>query len=162
MKQFRKFDEKLGTITLDKQYLFAYSKDDGFSSRLLNADFTLDYEYNYTLELCAFQHKTITNNNADCLIEKGKLTGKNLELIESLLSSDYNTLKKKYEHKGLVVTDTGIQQIFINLDKATKYIHILDGLPIECFETPVEKKLYELNEHFKELIEAKYKYWIQS
>ncbi|WP_299163180.1 hypothetical protein [uncultured Tenacibaculum sp.] len=160
MKQFRKFDKELNTILLDDKYLFAYSKGDGFSHGLLSAEFVLDYEYNYTLELNAFQHNKITNNNSNSLIEKEKLTGRELELIENLLSSNYNSLKQEYDYEGLCITDIGSQQIFINLDKKTKYIHISDGLPIECFKTIAEKKLFELNEYFKEFVETKYTKWI--
>lgn len=151
-----KFDKELKTVILDEQYLFAYSKTDGFSHRLLNADFAVDYEYSYTLELRAFQHKRITNNNSDHFIENGKLGNKEIELIENLLSSGYNSLKRGYDYKGLAITDIGNQQILINLNKTTKRIYIESGLPFECFESTAERKLYELNEYFKELIEIKY------
>ena len=160
MEQYRQYDEERKTLTLDEQYLFAYHKGDGFSHRLLNADFLLDYEYNYTLKLEAFQHKRITTNKSDFLIEKGQLEGKELEFIENLLSADYDNLKKGYDYDGLSITDIGMQQVFINLGKKTKYVWIMEGLSIESFKTPVEKKLYELNEHFKELIETKYNKWI--
>lgn len=161
MKEFVKFDKELGTALLDEKYLFGYHKVDGFSHRLLSADFALDYDYNYTLRLKAFQHEAITTNNADFFIEEGKPTAKTIKLIESLLSSAYHTLKKEYVYEGLAITDIGMQGIGINLDKKTTFINIEDGLPIECFETPAEKKLYELNEYFKELIEKKYKNWLK-
>ncbi|MCT4665953.1 MAG: hypothetical protein N4A45_12050 [Flavobacteriales bacterium] len=160
MKQIRKFDKEQNTILLDDQYLFAFSCSDGFSHRLLSAEFVLDYDYNYTLELSAFQHSKLTSNNSDSFVEKEQLNGKKLELVEGLLSSNFNSLKQEYTCEGLAITDIGSQQIFINLDKKTKYIHIINGLPIEYFSTDTEKKLFQLNEYFKELIQVKYQKWI--
>jgi hypothetical protein len=160
LKQFRIFDKELNTLLLDSKYLFAYSNNDGFSNRLLTTEFVLDYDYNYTLELNAFQHDKITNNNSNSFVEKEKLKGRVLELIEGLLSSNYNSLKQAYNYEGFEISDIGSQQIFINLDKKTKYIHVSDGLPIDCFHTVAEKKLFELNEYFKELIEKKYTKWL--
>lgn len=156
-----KFNNDLNSRILDKQYLFAYTKGDGFTHRLLKADFAVDYEYNYRLELSAFQHTGITKNNSDQFIENGKLGDKEIEILESLLFSDFNTLKGEYEYENLDITDIGNQCIFINLDKVTKKINIQDGLTIEYFETTAERKLYELNEYFKELIEMKYENWIK-
>ncbi len=158
MKQYRSYDKELNTILLDDQYLFAYSNFDGFSTRNLNAEFFVDY--NYTLELSAFKHKKITKNNSDNFIENGILNELSLEYIEKLLSTDFNSLKQKYQYEGFATTDIGSQQILINFDKITKYIDILDGLPIEFFKTPAEEKLFQLNEYFKEFIEIKYKNWI--
>ncbi|WP_430413234.1 hypothetical protein [Kordia sp.] len=119
--------------------------------------FVVGYNYNYTLELSAFDHEKITKNNSDNFVEKGNLIGERLELIETMLSSNFTALKQEYHYEGLAITGIGSQQIFINLDKITKYVHILDELPIEYFKTPVEKKLFEFNEHFKTFIELKYK-----
>ena len=160
MKQLRKYNNELKTILLDEQYLFAYSKSDGFSHRLLGAELVVDYDYNYVLELNAFNHEQITKNESNVFIEKGILKGLMLKHIEKLLSSDFNSLKQLYDYEGLAITDIGSQQIFINLDKTTKYIEILDGLSIECFESQPEKILFELNEYFKSLIVDKYTSWI--
>ncbi len=160
MKQFRTYYKTLNTLLLDEQYLFAYSKSDGFSHRLLEAEFVVDYDYNYLLELKAFNHRQLTKNESNIFVEQGTLKGLKLKHIENLLSSDFNSLKQKYEYEDLAIADIGSQQIFINLDKTTKYIHILDGLTIDYFETPVEQKLFELNEYLKNLIETKYNNWI--
>lgn len=159
LKQFRKYSDELKTILLDEQYLLAYSQFDGFSHRLLRAEFVVDYDYNYVLELKAFNHKRITNNESDVYIEKGILKGLELKHIEKLLSSDFNSLRQLYDYEGLAITDIGSQQVFINLDKTTKYIEICDGLSIDCFESKTEKILFELNEYFKSLIEDKYTDW---
>lgn len=160
MKQFRKFSEELNTILLDEKYLFAYSLSDGFTERLLRAEFVLDYNYNYTLEISAFKHQHITKNKSDKLIETSQLNGPLLEHIENLLSSDFNSLNQKYDHEGLAIMDIGMQQIFINLDKTTKYIEIMDDFPEDCFESPTEKILHELNEFFKHLVQQKYEDWV--
>lgn len=162
MKLFRKYCKERNTIVLDNQYLFAYSKSDGFSERLLSAEFVVDYNYNYVLELDAFNHKHITNNQSNVLTEKGTLKGLELQHIEKLLSADFNSLKQLYDYEHLAITDIGSQQIFINLDKTTKYIQILDGLPIDYFNTQTENILFELNEYFKTLIEMKYSRWINT
>ncbi len=160
MEQFRRFSEERNRILLDEKYLFAYSKSDGFSNRLLSAEFVIDYEYNYVLELLAFQHNTLTKNNSDTLIENGKITGKELKYIEDLLSADFNSLKRIYDYGGLSIDDIGSQQFFINLDKITKDIHIIDGLAIEYFKTEVEILLFNFNEYMKNSIEKKYEHWI--
>ncbi|MCB9034023.1 MAG: hypothetical protein H6553_09310 [Chitinophagales bacterium] len=160
MKQFRKYSEEHNTILLDAQYLFAYCFSDGFSRRSLSADFLVNYNYNYVLELNAFDHQKITKNNSDCYIEKGILKGRILELIENLLASDFNTLQQEYKEENFAICDIGSQQFFINLDSITKYIHITDGLPVDYFKSSTEKKLYKLNKYFKALIETRYNNWI--
>ncbi|MGS2727972.1 hypothetical protein ACU8DI_15305 [Psychroserpens sp. BH13MA-6] len=144
---------------MDENYLFAYSCGDGFSSRGLTFEYLVDYDCNYELELSVNAHEKKTKNNSDKIIEKGVLAGDELLLIEKLLSSDYNSLKQIYDYEGLDITDIGIQQIFINLDKTTKYVEILDGLPIECFESEVELLLFELNKYMLNKSEIMYENW---
>ncbi len=160
MKQFRKYSKELDTILLDEQYLFAYCKSDGFSHRFLRAEFVVDYDYNYTLELEVFENKKIMKNESEVYVKLGILSGLELEYIENLLSSDFDSLKKLYNYEGLSLTDIGSQQIFINLNKTTKYIEILDGLSTDYFENQSERILFELNEYFKNIIESKYSNWI--
>ena len=146
---------------MDEQYLFAYTHSDGFSGRLLNADFVIDYDYNFTLELSAFSHRNKTKNNSNQFIETGQISEITRTHIENLLSADFNSLKKEYTPNELAITDAGMQQVFINLDKITKYIYILDGYPKSCFKTHTEQLLYALNEYFKIRIENTYQNWLK-
>lgn len=161
MKQFRKFSEEHNRLLLDEEYLFAYSMFDGFSGRLLNAEFVVDYAYNYVLELKAFQHSKITTNKSDVLVETGKIEGRELKYMEDLLSGDFNTLKRIYDYEGLSIDDIGSQQFLINLDTITKDVHVSDGLSCECFKTDIELLLFDFNEYMKTLIESKYESWIR-
>ena len=162
MEQFRKYDAEEDRIVLDSKYLFAFTKTDGFSERLLRAQLLINYEYEYNLELKAFQHERKTNNHSDYSTEKGMVTGKLLDHFERLLLSDYLTLKKYYDFVTLQITDVGQQQYLINLEPKTVNINILDGLPEEYFKSETEKILYEFNEFLKNWIEEKYQYWIRN
>jgi hypothetical protein len=160
LERVLKYSEKHSQVLLDEKYLFAYLKSDGFSERLLNATFLMDYNYNYVLEFNAFSHDKITINQSDNFIEKGTIEGTELKFIETLLSADYHSLKRSYDYEGLSIDDIGSQSIFINLDEITKDIHIISGLAIENFKTEVEKLLFNFNEYMKSSIEMKYDNWI--
>ena len=161
MKQITKFNEEENRIILDDKYLFAFNKFDGFTERLLVAQLTINYDYEYTLELSAFQHEKKTRNNSNFFSENGTLSGQLLIYLERLLESDYLTLKEIYDYETFQILDIGSQKYLINLEPKTTKIGIIDGLPEEYFKSNPEKILYEFNEFLKNWIEEKYTNWIE-
>ena len=160
LEQFRKFDEKHNRLLLSDEYIFAYTKSDGFSHRLLSGEFVVDWQYNYKLRLSAFQHHEITSNNSDVLLEAGILEGDKLERFEQFLGIDFAKIKQIYDFETFEVSDIGGQQFLINIDRITKHIGIIDGLTNSYFETPAEQILFDYNEYLKSLIENKYEKWL--
>ncbi len=46
----RMFNEEVGLVILDENYVFNYIYSDSFNERLLRADFVVDYQFNYRLK----------------------------------------------------------------------------------------------------------------
>lgn len=160
MEQIAKFNEKENRIILDDKYLFAFSKYDGFTERLLRAQLTINYDYEYNLELSAFQHERKTRNKSSFFTEIGTLSGQLLTYLESFLESDYLTLKEIYDYETFQILDIGSQQYLMNLEPKTTKIGIIDGLPVEYFKSDTEKILYKFNEYLKDWVEEKYRNWL--
>ncbi|OYU79011.1 MAG: hypothetical protein CFE23_15990 [Flavobacterium sp. BFFFF1] len=160
MEQFRKLDNVLNKILLSDKYLFAYTTTDGFTERLLGAELVVDYDFNYKLELRAFDHVKKTKNNSDTIMESGVLPKKIMEYLENLLHSNYLSLKSNYDYETVFISGTGMQQYLLNLEKTTTNIHITDGLPEEYFKTDTEKLLFNFNAFLKKYVEDKYNNWL--
>lgn len=153
MEQFRRFDHNLKKIILDDNYAFAFSHFDGFSERLLHVELTIDWGYNHVLEVSYFDRKY---RDLPPYREEGVLPPEIRTFFDQLIESDFLSLKDTYDYGLDGITDIGSQRYLINLNKTTKNIEILDGLPENCFETPTEKLLYRFNEYMKNLVEEKY------
>lgn len=54
-------------VTLNSDYIFLYSKYDGFCERLLAAELLIDHDFNFIFQMSAFEHEKIKTNNADFL-----------------------------------------------------------------------------------------------
>lgn len=87
MEQFTKYNKEEDQIILDDKYLFAFTKSDGFTERLLRAELVIRYDYSYVLELNAFQHEKMTKNNSSSLILEGNVAGEFLLHFEKCLSA---------------------------------------------------------------------------
>lgn len=160
MEQFRYFNKEQNKIILDEKYLFAFTKSDGFTERLLTAEFVIDFNYEFTLELEASNHNKKTKNFSNTIIENGTITYEILNYFENLLESDYLTLKTVYNFETFSIDDIGGQQYLINLEKSTTNITIVNELPKTYFNTASEKILFEFNEYLKTWVELKYQNWL--
>ena len=88
---------------MDDKYLFALTKSDGFTERLLRAELVISYDYKYVFELNAFRHEKITNNNSNTLILEGNVSGELLKHFENLLNAEYSKLKKYYDYETFII-----------------------------------------------------------
>lgn len=159
MEQFRRFDHDLKKIILNDKYAFAFNYFDGFSERLLFADLTIDWGYNYVLMLEFSGSKSV---HLSPYQEEGVLSPEIHSFFDQLIESDFLSLKDNYDYGMYGISDIGSQHYLINLDKTTKNVYIIDGLPEDYFETPTERLLYRFNEYLKNLVEEKYAYLISS
>lgn len=147
-------------VTLNGGYIFSYSKYDGFCERLLAAELLVDQNFNFILQMSAFEHEKITKNDSGFFQESGELSGKIFEYFEKLIDLDVKGLKQKYDHITFDICDRGSQQLLINLDQGIE-VSIVDELPLEYFKTETELLLFEFNEYMKNWIEEKYLTWIK-
>ncbi|MGU3373590.1 hypothetical protein [Chryseobacterium sp. M5A1_1a] len=147
-------------VTLNSGYIFSYSKFDGFCERLLAAELLVDQNFNFILQMRAFEHEKITKNGSNFFQESGELSGKIFDYFEQLIDLDVKSLKQNYDHITFVISDRGSQQFLINLDQGIE-VGIVDELPLEYFETETELLLFEFNEYMKTWVEEKYQAWIK-
>lgn len=155
----KRLDEDKNMVTLNSDYIFSYSKYDGFCERLLAAELLVDYDFNFIFQMKAFEHEKLTHNNSDFFLERGELSGKIFEYFEKLLYSDVKGLKQNYHYITFDISDFGSQKFLINLDQGIE-VDIREGLTLEYFETETELLLFEFNEYMKNWIEEKYKAWL--
>jgi len=141
--QFRKFDNEKQKVLLNKEYLFAYSADDGFSERLLHEEIIIDFEYRCIVKVRAF-------NKMPFYRELETIPEPISSYMEQLLNSDYNSLKSYYDYITFGIDDIGGSQLLINIDIETMETGVLNGLPNSYFETPVDKLLYAFNMYMRE------------
>lgn len=145
------FDKDKNILVLKGDYIFSYTKFDGFCERLLGAEMLIDHDFNYIFQMEAFQHEKITINKSNFFIENGRLPEGIFTYLEQFLESDFQNLNESYEEKSFVMTDVGRQFFTINFDSQTfKRVEIINGLPIEYFQNETELLLFEFNEYLKE------------
>ena len=156
-----RFDKDQKKIILNSDYIFSFSKYDGFSYRLLTIQLLIDYDFNYILQMSVFEHENKTKNISNEFQEKGKLPEKIFDYLEILLDSDLKSLKQKYSFWDYDISDIGSQRFLINLGDGIE-VNINDGLPLEYyFITDLEVFLFDFNEYLKNWVEDKYQAWIQ-
>ncbi|MET7037833.1 hypothetical protein [Elizabethkingia miricola] len=158
----RMFNEEVGLVILDENYVFNYIYSDGFNERLLRADFVVDYQFNYRLKLEAFMHTTLTKNKSSYIIYEGKLDEENKKRIEDIIYGDYKNLKSVYNYEYFVMTDVEQQLLLFNIDHNTTNVFIEGNLPEEYFSTTIEKQLFCFNNNLKKKIERLYTDWLIS
>lgn len=146
---------------LNSEYIFAYSQSDGFTWRLLKATFLVDWEFNYTLKLKAFNHEVLTKNGSNIIELSGQLSDEKLTKLESFLSLDVSQLKEMYQAEGLYMSDRGSEYFKINLDVKTKSVVFFDQLPIEEFVSDIEKKTFLYKKYLMEWVEEVYLDWLK-
>lgn len=156
----KRFDEDKNRVTLNSDYIFSYSKYDGFCERLLAAELLIDHDFNFIFQMSAFEHEKITKNNSNFFQERGELSGKIFDYFEKLIDLDVKGLRQDYNYITFDISDFGSQRFLINLDQGLE-ISIRDGLPLGCFETETELLLFEFNEYMKAWVEEKYQAWLK-
>ncbi len=156
----RKYNEIKNLTELNENILFNYIYSDGFNERLLNADLRIDFNYDFSLFLNAFQHSEVTKNKSDQLKLNGKIPQEIILLVEQIIFGNYCLLKKRYDYETFSITDVEVQFFLFNIDDSTTNITIEGNLPHDYFKTSIEKKLFELNEYLKKWIDKKYQEWM--
>ncbi|MFN8282812.1 MAG: hypothetical protein U0U67_06325 [Chitinophagales bacterium] len=156
MEQIVTLNHKSKNLDLTDKYLFALLFSDGFTSRLLSAQYTIDWNYNYTLEMESFECR---NNKIPAYLESGRISDDIHGFLEQLIESDYNSIATLYIYDNLFVNDIGSQNYFLNFDAETINITILNGVDRSKFKTQPEVLLFNFNQYLTKMIEEKYNIW---
>lgn len=157
MDEITRYDLVLKKKILDNRFAFAFISFDGFTSRLLSKQFTIDWNYNFILEMESFECRNKTN---PLFREEGKLSDESRIYFEKLMESNYKSLNRSYYNDKLFFTGRGDQEYLLNFESETINISIESGLPIDYFKTETEKLLYTFNKHLYKITEEKYKDWV--
>ena len=153
------FDPKTNKIILDSNYVFAYSKSDGFTCRILQGVFLIDFNYNFEIKISIFHHDNFPNSNKKKHEIKGKLDGELLKLFENFIYSDYLNLNEFYDYENFVVSSTERHQILVNLEKDTTKVSLHMSPKSFSIDSDEKKHLINLINYMNNWIESIYENW---
>ncbi|WP_196893569.1 hypothetical protein [Aureivirga marina] len=153
------FNPKTNKINLDSNYVFAYSKSDGFTCRLLQGEVLIDFNYNFYMKISIFHHDNFPNSNKKNHEIKGKLDGELLKLFENFIYSDYLNLNEFYDYENFMVSSTERHQILVNLEKDTTKVSLYMNLKCFSIDSDEKKHLINLINYMNNWIESIYENW---